>query len=177
MDANDPVDPPFARPVSQLAYADLPARHGIIFERSGAGHCMISVPVSVWRQLIQWGLMPAIVGGLIHPLLGIGIMLIGIAVAAFQLLTRRPMVFTVTPDELVIENVVAESAIGTVRYDRADVHDLKYVNHSNRIVVHARGHQMLELSPSGDRKVLEWIADTLQQELWPDRGEATSPQS
>ncbi len=168
----DSPEPPLAKPVMQLPYADLPARHGIIFQR-GEGRCMIAVPVPFWHQLFFAGSSGMILAFFVHPLVGLFLVLVVCGIALSRLWPNKPMVFELTPTELSIDNAVPGTPQTFVRYDRAAVYDVKYVAHSNRIVIHAHGHQMLELYPSSDKKVLEWIAETLRAELWPP----TSPRS
>jgi len=158
--------PPQAAPL--LQYADAPARHGIIFETTADG-LMITIPVPLPRQL----LMLAGSGGvlalsfIIHTFVGVAVVAGVLILAIFRRRLGRPMVIELDARELRLLNVNPGEPEPDRTFRRADVYDVKFVRHSGNLVVRVHGQEILEVRPSDDPAILEWLADTLHRALWP----------
>jgi hypothetical protein len=48
---------------------------------------------------------------------------------------------------------------------RGDIREIKYVFHSGQLVIHATGHEMIEVRPAKDPVALQWIAGQLREAL------------
>jgi hypothetical protein len=167
MEATPPDAIPFARPANTLAYVDLPARHGIVYGEAPDGSFFITVPVPIWRQLLGAGGAAILFSMIFNPLAGVAVAVVLAGVAVVRRRLGRPITFRLTTGELRVENVVPTESESDRVYPRRDVYDVKYVGHANAIFIHARGHEMLEIRPAGNREVMAWIAETLHSAMWP----------
>lgn len=161
-------EPPLATLAEPLHYAGLLVRYGIMHDRGGNGDTVITVPLSFWRQLVGTLIFAKSLGGLQPGFKAAGSHTAATCAATYKRL-GRPMVFRLTPSALRVENVQEGGEITDRVFARSAVYDIKYVSHSNYVVIRARGHEMLEVRPVGDRRVLRWLADTLRAAMWPDQ--------
>jgi hypothetical protein len=166
--------PPFAHKAPLLSYADLPTRFGIMYERTPDGLYM-SIPIPIWKRFLAFtGMVPLL---LLLFMGGWGPLIALVVVIVVLILRKRlakPLIIDLTADELVLRNVLSqqrEEIRMKCRYRRSDVYDVKYVSHSGNIVIHAHHHELLELRPINDARVLEWIARTLREALWPSQAQ------
>ena len=166
-----------------LAYADLPARHGIQYE-SGPDELTIAIPQGRWwarREAVAAMIVLALVTTLListslltrslRPLIiqG-GVMLAVIVVSVVSMSRQKPVTLRVTRKYLRMEHVrplypsraVLEKRLS---YPVSEVHDLHFVPHSGNIVVRVYGEEMIEFQPSPSPEVNLWVADELRRAL------------
>jgi hypothetical protein len=160
-------------PLPLLRYADIPARHGIAFEAT-PGRVTILIPRPGWVHVltaigIGAGTFVFVVFVWSSVLFALGAAVVVLATTIAKAGIGRPTVIEVTEDRLRFANV----RHGQPELDRSiprwDVQDVKFVRHSGRLVVHARGQQMHELAISRDPALTAWLADTIREALWPKR--------
>ena len=174
----EPTSPPL------LAYADLPARHGIQYEIRPDGATFQLPPTPWWRR---GDVLP-----LLAPLLLLAIPLVESALHAkvaatlfyFAVCTvtivsasiiahrrRRTGVIEITSDSFRIDNMLPllspdpQRATPALRFARTDVYSVNFVEHSGRLVIHIHGHEMIEFKPSRDPHVSRWLAQELRRGL------------
>jgi hypothetical protein len=160
-------------PLPLLGYADVPARHGIAFEAT-PGRVTILIPRPGWVHVltaisIGAGTFVFVVFVWSSVLFALGAAVVVLATTVAKAGIGRPTVIEVTEDRLRFANVHHGQPELDRSFPRWDVQDVKYVCHSSRLVVHARGQQMYELALSRDPALMTWLADTIHQALSPTR--------
>jgi hypothetical protein len=160
-------------PLPLLGYADVPARHGIAFEAT-PGRVTILIPRPGWVHVltaigIGAGTFVFVVFVWSSVLFSLGAAVVVLATTIAKAGIGRPTVIEVTEDRLRFANVHHGQPELDRSFPRWDVQDVKYVRHSSRLVVHARGQQMYELALSRDPALMTWLADTIHEALWPKR--------
>jgi hypothetical protein len=165
LDPGDAPLPPLAKAAPLLPYADLPARHGIVVEPLPGG-VRITIPQSAWRHL-GLAVVAALPFVMCNLYVALAVAVIGVATALVRRRIGRPMVIEVDDRHFSVTNLNPAEPQDDPCYPRADVYDVKFVSHSGNVVVHARGHEMLELRPRPTEDVNRWLAAALHDALWP----------
>ena len=175
---------PSAPPPQVLAYADLPARHGIQYDIRPDGATFVIPQPPWWRRaeivvliaLLPFmggiGLYKGVTRGSVSRIAG-SVLVMGILVAATvqTALRRRAAVIEVTPTTVRLENTgpvvgtAPEQAAGTHHLPRELVYDVRYVEHSGHVIIRIRGHELIEFNPVRDRRANAWIAKELRRAL------------
>ena len=156
---------PVQTPPPLLQYADMPAGMGIILEPLSDGVRITRPPSHAEATAL---LILALV---FSPLI---ILLVFFAQSpdpithSIRAIRRkfRPTIIEVTPTTLSMLNVEMDGAgPKDITHPRADVYDVRYVSHSNNVVVRIHGQEMVELHPFKDPRMQRWLANTLVQAL------------
>jgi hypothetical protein len=165
-----------------LAYADLPARHGIQYDVRPNGASFLVPPTSWWKRpeiivaivvtslfvILMFADMSSNPRRIIRTSATVAMVLVATVAGTMRL--RRPMRIDVTPDALVLENVMPfmsteMAAARVMRYPRHKVYDVQFVGHSGNVIIRVRDNEMIEFSPSTDPRLKSWLAQELRRAL------------
>jgi len=148
-----------------LQYADLPIRIGIIVDPLPDGIRITQPPVP------GVGIVLVILLVLVSPLWLLLIVMsadpdaVTTPIRAIRR-TFRPMIIEITATTVSLMNVDLEnSSKCDLVHPRKDVYDVRYVGHSNNVVIRVHGQEMIELRPFKDPRMQQWLADVLVQAL------------
>jgi hypothetical protein len=150
----------------QLPYRDFATRMGVTAEQTTDG-LVITIPLRGWKQLIVPLIVLIIIGFTIHLLLGAIMATTAGLVMLQRTMIPQAVIVRLTADELRFENILRYDSREDLVYRRRDVTEIRYVEHSNYLLVRASGREVQHLRPTNDRQLLAWIASALQDAMWP----------
>lgn len=170
-----------------LPYADLPARHGVVIDRS-PGQVRIVIPPARWWQrhtvlgtlallllclyaFVMHALQPRRSASNIVVYCLLLVMLLWALVQ--QILRERPTTVLLTERSLSLHNVspIFGPTTGgklprrTFTFSSQSIYSIHFASASGTLFIRAHGQEMLECRVRSDRALTEWLADFLRQEL------------
>jgi hypothetical protein len=158
------VPVPTDQPPPTLQYAALPPGIGLIIEPLPDG-IRITRPPN--RSLATFLLVLLL---LLSPL-ALLLILISADPEAFRLPIRvirsafKPMIIELTATTLSLLNVDLNGRPLDLVRPRKDVYDVRFIEHSGNLFIRAHGHEIIDIRPFHDPRILRWIAQTLRQTL------------
>jgi len=77
----------------------------------------------------------------------------------------KPMIIELTATTLSLLNVDLNGRPCDLIRPRKDLYDLRVIEHSGNLFIRAHGHEIIDIRPFHDPRILRWIAETLRQIL------------
>jgi hypothetical protein len=78
---------------------------------------------------------------------------------------RAPTIIEVAGPTLSLLNIETEETYQNIIRPRKDIYDVRFIEHSGNLFIRAHGHEIIDIRPFHDPRILRWLAQTLHQAL------------